>query len=414
MNPGDHPDFFYIYKKVFAGKYIEKQKIVAIASPAMPPKSTSLIVVIPCFREPDILKTLDSLAECNHPNGKVEVIVLINHPEDALPQEVVFNKKTYEDVRYWHKVNHPFFTIPDIEPIPLPKKWAGAGLARKKGMDEAARRFNTLNKPDGLIVSLDADTLVDKNYFEEIEKHFQNNSTHIGATLAFRHQTEGVEPKLKEGITLYEKYLHYYRGALAYTGYPYALFTIGSAFVVTAGAYVKRGGMNRRKAGEDFYFLQNLTRQGTIGEIKTTCVYPSARVSDRVPFGTGPILQKWLDGTENLNLTYNFEAFARLKTLFDRKEGLYKISELNYNRLLKSLPEPVSEFLIHDGFYSQLSGLNKNCSTLLIFQKRFFELFNAFKILKFLNYSHEKFYRKEDLYKQNERLQNISSNNYMP
>ena len=66
------------------------------------------------------------------------------------------------------------------------------------------------------------------------------------------------------------------------------MFTIGSAFAVTANAYIKRGGMTRSQAGEDFYFLQTLAQIGTVGEITTTKVYPSARLSDRIPFGTGP------------------------------------------------------------------------------------------------------------------------------
>ena len=52
---------------------------------------------------------------------------------------------------------------------------------------------------------------------------------------------------------------------MKFAGYPWAMYTVGSAFAVTAEAYVKRGGMNRRQAGEDFYFLQNLAHIGTVG-----------------------------------------------------------------------------------------------------------------------------------------------------
>ena len=186
-------------------------------------------------------------------------------------------------------------------------------------MDEAVFRFNTLGNPKGLIVSLDADTLVAENYFIEIEKHFSKNPENVGATISFQHQTEGLNSKHLEGIQLYEKYLQYYKNAIEFTGYPHSMFTVGSAFVVTAEAYVKRGGMNRRQAGEDFYFLQNLAHLGPIGEISTTTVFPSARLSDRVPFGTGPILQKWMGGAEDLTQTYNFQAFADLKEFFSIK-----------------------------------------------------------------------------------------------
>jgi hypothetical protein len=267
-------------------------------------------------------------------------------------------------------------------------------------MDEAVRRLNNSGKKNGLIVSLDADTLVEKNYFEVLYHYFGNNPKHVGATIAVAHQTNGLEPDHLAGIQLYEKYMWYYREAMRFTGYPFPMFTVGSAFAVTAEAYVKRGGMNRRQAGEDFYFLQNLAQFGKVGEITETTVHPSARLSDRVPFGTGPIMKRWMEGKEDLEKTYNFQAFKDLKHFFDQKEKLFQISRAVYLKLLQKLPEPVSAFLQGDNFWNELEDLNQNCSSLKTFQIRFFQKFNAFKILKFLNYGHEKYYRKEDLKKQ--------------
>ena len=51
--------------------------------------------------------------------------------------------------------------------MPPVSKW-GVGLARKTGMDEAVRRFNSINRPDGVILNIDADCTVDSNYFIEI------------------------------------------------------------------------------------------------------------------------------------------------------------------------------------------------------------------------------------------------------
>jgi len=49
----------------------------------------------------------------------------------------------------------------------------------------------------------------------------------------------------------------------------------------TAQAYIAVGGMVRRQAGEDFYFLQKLAKRGPIHEIADTTVRPSPRRSDR-------------------------------------------------------------------------------------------------------------------------------------
>lgn len=382
---------------MFANKYLLKNNNETLI-PSAPESGLGIIVVIPCYREPDVVQTLQSLKTCSLPLAKVEVIILINHSEIASNEIKDFNKDTKTNLDKWIDDNNTDgLRYYAVGPVALKKKWAGAGLARKKGMDEAVRRFSLLEKPDGIVVSLDADTLVENNYLCAIEKHFSDYPKNIGATLAFEHQKKDLDTKQEKGIRLYENYLNYYKCALDFTGYPYSMFTIGSAFAVKALAYVKRGGMNRRQAGEDFYFLQNLVQMGTVGEITTTKVYPSARLSDRVPFGTGPILQKWMTGEEDLTQTYNFDAFVDLKKLFAFRDLFYKIEETEFISTLNQLPESISRFIQHDKFWEELADLNRNCSTLQSFQTRFYQKFNAFKILKYLNFSHENFYQKADL-----------------
>ena len=389
---------------MFADQYLErkgrKREILQ-----EPDENTGIIVVVPCFREENILETLESLYCCDPPGQKTEVIILINHPEDAGEEVKKINNATKTSIDEWRRGKKDsgirFFTI---GPVGLRKKWAGAGLARKRGMDEAVQRFGMLNRPEGIIVSLDADTLVKKNYLVEIERYFRINPGAVGATINFEHRKDGLDSRHKAGITLYEKYLEYYRNALKFTGYPHAMYTIGSAFAVTAAAYVRRGGMNRRKAGEDFYFLQNLAQMGMVGEISKTKVYPSARCSDRVPFGTGPVMQKWMNGADELKNTYQFDAFKDLKRLFDHRAKFYKISKEDYTDLIYGLPLAVRDFLIEDRFWEEISDLNRNCSAPVVFQDRFFQKFNAFKILKFLNFSHGKYYEKGDLGVQTELL----------
>lgn len=382
---------------MFANNYLKKNAVPVLIS-EVPDFNMGISVVIPCYREPEIIQTIKSLFLCRLPNSGVEVIILINHSEISPESVKSQNRQTKNEVEQWfldHKKEGLKFFV--VGPLELRKKWAGAGLARKSGMDEVIRRFNLLKKPEGIIVSLDADTLVEENYLVEIEHWFKQNSDHVGATITFSHQLEGLTGKHLEGIQLYEKYMDYYKNALDFAGYPHPMFTVGSAFAVKAQAYVKRGGMNRRQAGEDFYFLQNLIQIGPVGEITKTSVHPSARLSDRVPFGTGPAMQKWMKGEDDLNQTYNFQGFADLKQFFDFKNLLFRISEKEYEELLAKLPASVRMFLNEDNFWMEICDLNKNCSTLPAFQKRFFQKFNAFKILKFLNFSHEKFYQKADL-----------------
>ncbi len=389
---------------MFAARYIERTRESSLIS--MPPHpNLGIIVVIPCKDEPDLIKTLNALDQCRPPLHHVEVITVINHSESASDEIKIQNQKTKKVLEPWiTSSEYNKIRYHSIGPLELRSKWAGAGLARKKGMDEAVKRFHQLNKPDGIIVSLDADTLVDQNYLTAIENHFINHPTQVGATIAFSHQRDGLSEKHRQGIDLYEAYMYYYKNALAYTGYPYPMFTIGSAFAVLADAYVKRGGMNRRQAGEDFYFLQNLTQLGVVGEINATTVYPSARISNRVPFGTGPLLNRWMRGEEDLSTTYNFSAFFDLKSFFMQADQLYKIAAEEYKKWLLNLPPSVEGFLQTDCFGEEVKVLNENCATQSAFKKRFFQKFNAFKILKFLNFAHSNYYQKASLHEQMQRL----------
>lgn len=113
------------------------------------------------------------------------------------------------------------------------------------------------------IASLDADTLVAPGYLTGIIRKFRNSRV-AGITLAYAHRYEGEECTeiLRQAIIRYELYLRYYQQALEYCGHPYAYTCIGSAFAVRAADYVLQGGMNKRQAGEDFYFIQKLISTG--------------------------------------------------------------------------------------------------------------------------------------------------------
>lgn len=385
---------------MFANNYLRKNNRLPLIE-TQSQNDCGIRIVIPCYLEPDILLTLNSLISCELPQSKAEIIVLINHSETAPDEIKRYNLNTKTNIEKWIQENQKsqidFYAV---GPVELLKKWAGVGLARKSGMDEAVLRFNDSDKTNGIIISLDSDTLVEKNYLVEIEKHFQKNPKHVGATISFQHQTAGLNERQKEGILLYEKFLEYYKNAVSFTGFPYSIYTIGSAFAVTSESYVKCGGMSRRQAGEDFYFLQNLVQIGKVGEINSTRVYPSARLSDRVPFGTGNAMYKWMNKEEDLTKTYNFVAFQDLKAFFDLNELLFKVDKNRFEELIQILPESIRQFLLDDDFWSELNDLNKNCSSLSTFQTRFYHKFNAFKIMKFLNFVHEKFYEKADLQEQ--------------
>jgi hypothetical protein len=275
----------------------------------------------------------------------------------------------------------------------LPDKDAGVGLARKIAMDEATRRFNSINNEKGIIVSFDADSQVAENYFVEIEKAFSDNKT-LGGAIYFEHPIEGndFDQFIFERIIQYELYLRYYYQTLKFIEFPQIIHTVGSSFAVRADAYCKIGGMNKKKAGEDFYFLQKLLPLGQIKEINTTKVIPSPRPSDRVPFGTGAAIMKWNENEANY-LTYNIQSFLELKNFIEIVPQFYKITETDYNSILKTFHIGIQEFLQQDNFFIDLKNINENSSNLASFVKRFYGFFNMFKVLKCLNYLASEYFK---------------------
>ncbi|HAF30728.1 MAG TPA: family 2 glycosyl transferase [Bacteroidales bacterium] len=389
----------------FADSYFEKQKEFQVKIEGEPNADLKYIVVIPCYYEFEILSTLNSIWDSERPRAPIDVIVVINSAENSDNQIIDQNKKTYAEVKSWIE-NHEdsllrFFVILEEN---LPEKFAGAGLARKIGMDQAIFRFNKINS-DGLIISIDADSEIKSNYFTEIEKHLDQFPKTNAITTYFEHPIAGNEFKqeIYDAVSIYELYLRYYKIATKYTGFPYSYYTIGSCFAVTAKAYMKQGGMNKKQAGEDFYFLHKIFPLGQCFEINSACVYPSPRPSNRVPFGTGPMVESIANSNEEF-LSYDLRAFSDLKKFFQIIDQLYKLPTNELAEILYQLPLPIVDFLSNHDIHSALEEINDNSSSLKTFKKRFFDWFNAFRILKYLNATSEKFYPKTILIDEAEKL----------
>ena len=377
-------------RKIY-GKYLKRHGITD-RLPQYDFPGGNIIVVIPAFREKDyIFDTLRSLSDSSAgTTGNISVIVVINASETAGDTVRKEQEELYRLlVSYSGSVEVPNLHIFPLKELDMPKKHAGVGYARKLGMDQAVLWFVNSGIYDGVIVSLDADAVVAPNYFEEIEKYFSGEKR-TGCSIYFEHPFMGDG---KEAIALYELHLRYYKQALRFAGFPYAYHTVGSAFAVRAANYVMAGGMPRKQAGEDFYLIQKIVQSGGYGELNTTCVYPSSRPSDRVPFGTGPAVKKMMENQTNF-LTYHLDPILELKSFFDLKYDLFNTTKERYDEVLSSLSDGLREFLVWDDFFSQIVFVNENCSTKDVFGKRFFEVFNAFKIVKYLNFVHGKHYSK--------------------
>jgi hypothetical protein len=131
--------------------------------------------------------------------------------------------------------------------------------------------------------------------------------------LPFRHRPAD-DLRQEKAIRHYELYLRSYLFGLQQAGSPYAYHTIGSTFACRADAYLKAGGMNRRQAAEDFYFLQQLAKTTGVERLQGTLVQPSPRYSTRVPFGTGRAVQEQVDESRTLFQFSSVGAFSVLQS----------------------------------------------------------------------------------------------------
>lgn len=380
----------------FAGPYFQKQRSFTPSVEAHPYNDLQLIIVIPCYNDPGITDTLDSLYSCKSPASAVEILPIVNTPAGADKNIVHLNDVVFESLIRWKKNNNSEkIRMWPVRKTDLPGKYFGAGLARKIGMDEAVHRFNLLNNNNGIIISLDADTLCAENYLVEIENHFKKHTETEGCSIYFEHPLEGYDfdKKVYETVCRYELYLRYYKQALSLTYFPFSYHTVGSAFAVRAGAYVKYGGMNRRKGGEDFYFIHKITPHGKFNELNSTSVFPSPRPSDRVPFGTGPVVKRSIEKNEEVK-TYCLEAFNDLKDLFMNPDRFFKAGSDEVARFLSRLSKPLEKFLLSTDFEQKISEINNNVATRETFGKKFFQKFNAFFVVKYMNFVHGDYFVK--------------------
>jgi hypothetical protein len=264
----------------------------------------------------------------------------------------------------------------------LNDKTGGVGLARKIGMDLSLKVFDYSSQKMKIIISLDADCTVEENYMSAITDAF-NDLNLSAATIEFLHRTDSESNT--ETIIGYEIFLRYYVIGLFFAKSHFAYHTIGSAFACDSEAYIKVGGMNTRQAAEDFYFLQKLAKISKINKINRTVVYPSARQSWRVPFGTGNSVTQFQNGKKQF-LLYDPKVFVILKQwikLFNSDEALNTEVLL---RRSKDIHIELYNYFIQKDFSAKWEKILGNCNSERQLNYQRINWFDAFNTLKLIHH----------------------------
>jgi len=266
----------------------------------------------------------------------------------------------------------------------MPERFGGVGLARRIGLDLALQAFDYEGGERNLLVSLDADTIVEDAYLGAIRNFFARSKCEA-AVVEFNHQDAATAVE-QAAICCYELFLRYYVLGLGYARSPYAFHAIGSTMVCTADGYAAVRGMNRRRAGEDFYFLNKLAKLRGIGRIGATRVYPSSRESHRVPFGTGRRITRFLDGDSPEYVVYDQRIFEVLKRwLACVSEEPQSSGDILLGRADDIHPE-LATFLRKKHFTEVWSRLQSNTNNTLRLLRHFHQWFDGFKTLMLIHH----------------------------
>lgn len=337
-----------------------------------------MVVGIPVHREREWLPhTLAALAL--QTRSQVSVWVIVNQPAYAEGDaDGVAATAENEAILAFLRQQAPHYPFPlhvidAIHPPQRPPaKKAGVGWAR----DQVFRQAIGHHGEAALCVSLDADTLVAPGYLAAVDRQFADQPNAVGLAVPYYHPLPRNQRAARH-ILRYEIYLRYYQLNLWRIGSPYAFCPLGSAIAFRAAHFGKIRGFPHRQAGEDFYFLQQLTKTGQVLRWCDEWVYPAARSSDRTPYGTGPVI-----GAPNLHLQEQRFPFLPLAH-FDRLAvTMARFGDL-YDR---DVPTPIDEYLNQHGGRVVFAKLRRNHTSRARFIRACHEWLDGLRTLQCLRW----------------------------
>ena len=341
----------------------------------------SFVICIPSYCEDQYIdKTLNSI--CNQNSNilkKTLIIIVINNGPNKNRKTLESNLKTIAIIKSFSLLN---ICIVDAftSGNELPQKQAGVGLARKIGLDLSLKFCDK----DSILCNLDADTIISPYYLKTIEKYYKQNNSYA-AVINFSHY-QSKNQKLTEAIKVYEKFIKHTSKNLKKSNSPYYYHSIGSTITSTALAYAAVGGMTKKIATEDFYFLESLSKYRSVDIIEDILVFPSSRISDRVYLGTGYRMKQSNSGFDLNKLFFNDQIFILLKKWLELGTNC-KNKHINFVLMeAKKIHSDLPIFLNNEKIKNVWIGLQKSSPTEKHFIMQFHRWFDALKTLRFLKY----------------------------
>jgi hypothetical protein len=351
------------------------------------------VVVIPAYGEDDVLdRAISSIP--NLTQGSTLAIVVINEREDSPASVTAINTATSARLRTRYcehrQLNRdtllcqtPFGALALLHVI-LPHD-QGVGLARKHGADLALGAWAADMIDSSWIHCTDADVQLPNDYF---------CAPHPSAAVAlhrFRH--EACDLITQTYARSYDLWLRLHVLGLQWAGSPYGFHTIGSTITVNAYSYAAVRGFPRRTAAEDFYFLNKLAKIAPVVTAASAPIRIAARISDRVPFGTGAAIGlAQREGSDALPRFYHPSTYAYLRSTLNALTTSSASGQFERRAVHQSLREqglqtaPLDATLDALGFDAAIDKLLRSSVDEEQRRRALHCWFDAFRTMKFIHH----------------------------
>jgi hypothetical protein len=347
------------------------------------------VLCIPAFDEAD---TLPVLLKRLSTEQDLLIILLLNSPQSADVSALSRTRQSGEQIKQKYSLQQSLSSdcqllqlnqnnshILLLERYAVPDK-QGVGLARKIVCDIACKLIQDDKILSPWIHNTDADVTLPDDYFSVSAMLTDENIA--AALFAFKHKNN-AQPELQRALELYEYSLYYYVEALKWAESNYAFHTVGSTLLLHYRHYALARGFPKRAAGEDFYLLNKLRKTGRILELDSPLLTLSGRSSARVPFGTGPAVNKIsaLQNPDEEYLFYHPQCFVHLKNWINTIPELWES---------KKLSKPIKDKLLLNslitiGADQALVHALENSKNQESFIKHMNNWFDAFRTLKLIH-----------------------------
>lgn len=216
--------------------------------------------------------------------GLYEVLLLLNNCTDNSAEVALTYQQRYPD-----------FPL-RVATVQLPNETANIGTARRLLMNEACQRLIEVGKPNGIIASTDGDTIVDRQWIDQIVQETANGCEVVGGRILTHPDGNPVRRNHLRDVT--------YRMLVAqiearidpqpYDPWPRHFQHFGASLALTCAAYKRVGGIPNVPYLEDEALYRALLRtDARIRKSPHVRVITSTRMQGQVAIGFSEQLRYW-------------------------------------------------------------------------------------------------------------------------